>query len=772
MRLLAIAILAPMLVTAEPSPGEVFREYSYSQRFAELDSGSRRPGVEGLRAGSQLTRTLDIHDLRKAIRAEVVVEYWGGHIGTASQQFRVNDGDWIDIPQPRGTPAQPQCYYRTLSRATVSIPFERLRAGANRFQFRAGPQICHSFDWGFYWVYGFTVRVYYDSTRAHPAGEILAPFDGATISDSPLLVAQAEGKEAAISSVEFIARYEDFNWEGDGVWRQWHYRLERGRLRNHAGTALSKPYAVSWDTTWVPDQDQPVEIAARITDTMGMTYLTRPVKVTLERIGRSVRMYKPAGVPENFGVRTGRRKTCEIPVEGELSLIRQARLVLSSWSAAHDGVIELNGKPLTAAFGVIHNFSFDSIPVPARLIRNGANEFAIVSATQEHAAEVNWPGPVLLIEYGRPKPESAARLPWLDRRWRRRLPLTVEAGSGGHFERPVEAAMAISRQQIEAGGYQLVEIDSAGRVVDAAVKSQLDEGERGSSELVFLLGGDTQPGQTRRYFLYFDGKGATGKQQAPAMAVETGFEYEGQASIRVSAQEVAYTYHAEGAGFASLRDRDGKEWIGYRQAKGSAGEYRGIPNLHPGFAHPGYAGERGSSSRVVSQGPLRVRIESVSRDRRWAVRWDLFSSHARMTLLRHAAPYWFLYEGTPAGKLDPRETFYALSDGVIGKADADWAGVLSGHQWAFFGDPSSPRVLFAASHEADAEPDQFYQMEVNMTVFGFGRQYKCCQAYLDRSPARFIFGFAETRHYGRAAAIIESLAKDPEVSVGAMESAP
>jgi hypothetical protein len=204
-----------MLAAAEPAPGEVFREYSYTQRFSELDLNSKRPGVEGLRPGSQLIRTLDIHDLRKAVRAEIVVEYWGGHIGTASQQFRVNDGDWIDIPQPGGTPTKPQCYYRTLSRATVSIPFEQLRAGANRFQFRAGPQICHSFDWGFYWVYGFTVRVYYDSSRPHPSGEILAPFDGATISDSPLLVAQAEGKEAAVSSVEFIARYEDFNWEGD-----------------------------------------------------------------------------------------------------------------------------------------------------------------------------------------------------------------------------------------------------------------------------------------------------------------------------------------------------------------------------------------------------------------------------------------------------------------------------------------------------------------------------------------------------------------------------
>ena len=30
--------------------------------------------------------------------------------------------------------------------------------------------------------------------------------------------------------MDFVGEYEDFNWEGDGVYRQWHYITERGKI--------------------------------------------------------------------------------------------------------------------------------------------------------------------------------------------------------------------------------------------------------------------------------------------------------------------------------------------------------------------------------------------------------------------------------------------------------------------------------------------------------------------------------------------------------------
>jgi len=386
----------------EPVPGDCFREYVYAHRFGEIDPNSTRPGkqTDDMRAGARRERALEIPSLGRATRAEVSVSYWGGHIGTSDQKFRINGGEWIAIPQPKNTPTPAQCYYRTiLGRATVEVPLDQLKAGRNLFQFTAGPQTCYSFNWGFFWVYEFTVRLYYNAPE-DVVGQITSPTPGTAIGENPRIAVKAGRSLTPITQVDVIGEYEDFNWEGDGVYRQWHYVVQRGQLRRHIGTAIQEPYEVTWDTTWVPDQDQPVRIAARVTDADGSIYITNPVSVTFKRQGRSVRLWKASDVPRAFGVRVGSRKECRIIVDGDLSKARAARLVLSTWSAAHAEEIGLNGEKLVDRVGLVHNYSFDSIPVPMRLLRSGHNVFHVFSNTKEHAAEINWPGPALLVEYG------------------------------------------------------------------------------------------------------------------------------------------------------------------------------------------------------------------------------------------------------------------------------------------------------------------------------------------------------------------------------------
>jgi len=396
------ALLSAAYCLAEPVPGDYFREFTYAHRFGEIDPASTRPGqqADDMRAGARRERALEIPSIGRAIRAEVSVSYWGGHIGTSGQKFRINGGEWIDIPQPKNTPTPSQCYYRTiLGRATVEVPLEQLKAGRNVFQFTAGPQICYSFNWGFFWVYEFTVRLYYKAPDEQP-GRIVSPVDGGVIGENPRISAHAGRSAVPITQVDFVGEYDDFNWEGDGVYRQWHYVVQRGQLRRHLGTATADPFEVAWDTTWVPDQDQPVRIAARITDADGLICMTSPVTVTFRRQGRSVRLWKAADVPKAFGVRVGDRKECRIEVGGDVAKIRAARIVLSTWSAAHADEIGLNGVKLADRVGLVHNYSFDFIPVPKGLLRAGPNTFHVFSNTKEHAAEINWPGPALLVEYG------------------------------------------------------------------------------------------------------------------------------------------------------------------------------------------------------------------------------------------------------------------------------------------------------------------------------------------------------------------------------------
>ncbi|MBK7260179.1 MAG: hypothetical protein IPI01_20715 [Ignavibacteriae bacterium] len=57
-------------------------------------------------------------------------------------------------------------------------------------------------------------------------------------------------------------------------------------------------------------------------------------------------------------------------------------------------------------------------------------------------------------------------------------------------------------------------------------------------------------------------------------------------------------------------DLGGNDWINYHVGGGSAGEYRGIPNLGA-IAHPGYTN---STSTLTSTGPLKATVSSQSTD--------------------------------------------------------------------------------------------------------------------------------------------------------------
>jgi hypothetical protein len=313
------------------------------------------------------------------------LEFWGGHPGTSDQKFRANDSEWIQIPQIEGTPGNPRCYYRMLpGTVTAPIPLASLKQGRNVFEFRAGPQVCHSIDWGIYKVYSFTVRIYYNSSKPHPT----AP-------------GKTEFTPGPVRKVEFVGLYEDFNWEGDGVFRQWHYQTEQGVLRRHIGTAVTEPFRVTWDNRWVPDQSERMQIAARITSVHGVTYMTPPVNLSLARQDRSVRMYRSAVIPEVFGVRIGRRMSCNLPIADDPATATDARLAISTWAGNHADAIGFNQQKIVDRVGKDDFYSYDLVPFSPKILKRGDNEFFVFSDTKEHTVEINWPGPAVLLEFKR-----------------------------------------------------------------------------------------------------------------------------------------------------------------------------------------------------------------------------------------------------------------------------------------------------------------------------------------------------------------------------------
>jgi len=326
---------------------------------------------------------------------------------------------------------------------------------------------------------------------------------------------------------------------------------------------------------------------------------------------------------------------------------------------------------------------------------------------------------------------------------------SIEIGAAGveRFDLPVEVPL----DGLPSGNFHVEEVDGERRTLDKRVPMQLDE-----SALIILLKGRT-PSGSRRRFVVLPGSPA---EQKPLVRLAGEREYEGQKSYRIETRNAVYLYHRQGAGFARLDDAGGRDWIGYRLEGGPDGKFRGIPNLvHPeGYFHPGGTG---CTTRVAGAGPLRIGLHSDSDDGKWAVRWDIFPDTARLTVLRHSKPYWFLYEGTPAGNLEPEHQYMTLSDGRRIRATERWDADMPKPGWIYFGDEKYKRVLFLAQHEDDEAIGSYWPMQGQMTVFGFGRRK--LEKFLDRSPARFTIGFADNA--AQAPAAIAAATREVTISV-------
>lgn len=349
--------------------------------------------------------------------------------------------------------------------------------------------------------------------------------------------------------------------------------------------------------------------------------------------------------------------------------------------------------------------------------------------------------------------------------WSHRLPIQVSSGDFDRLDSPVEVVLdshALSELPVlDESNMGLVETTASGAVIDDQVPFQFEKNRQDPSvschagTLVFLLAGETSAGCTRYYQLWL-GKAVKKVQRAHRVQVEEGGLYEQHDSFKISTANAVFYYHKQGSGFAGMIDREGKDWISYHPGGGSAGNYRGIPNMGTPDFHPG-PGEGNKTSTLLYNGPVRATILSETLDGQTACTWDFYADHATMTVLKKSnAPYWILYEGTPFGQLDLAEDYWGISNGERLTIAEPWVGELPAPEWVYFGDKKCDRVLYLIQHQDDEALDQFWSMENNMTVFGFGRQYRCCDRYLTAVPAKLSIGFAETNRFPEIRRIVDS----------------
>ncbi|MHC4699349.1 MAG: FG-GAP repeat domain-containing protein, partial [Planctomycetota bacterium] len=177
----------------------------------------------------------------------------------------------------------------------------------------------------------------------------------------------------------------------------------------------------------------------------------------------------------------------------------------------------------------------------------------------------NWSGPYQPIEMWENKSAANAL----------RVSVAVHAAGHERVDKPVEVEMNLTQLLGRSGNkvmfnesaMKLTEVDAAGKVVDGSVRFQFDKApdfdrqDNAKGTLIFIADGKMPADSTRTFHLYL---GSPDKvRRRPLVSVTDGVHYRGQESFKIETPEATYYYHKQGAGFASIIDKDGNDWLGY-----------------------------------------------------------------------------------------------------------------------------------------------------------------------------------------------------------------
>lgn len=399
-------------VVAQPKPGDIFREYTWATPGDEKSEPFLRVCGDGFyfdatRKGEELfpdgfikdgwfTLPQNI-DLTDAIRAEVLVERMLCHDGTTGLAVKFNNGNWHTLPDASNIP-QPQSEYLYHYYPIVSLPLNELRNGDNANKFRFTVKEGQRFGMPQNMVYGMVVRVYYKNSKPHADAEISTVKNGDTLGEKVTLNVKSK---SPFTKVEYIGLMEDINYEGDGNYYQWHYNYHRGELQNHIGTSTSGE--LTWNTEWVPDQTNPIQIAARVTNADGVIYMTKAIENLQLKRPFNVELCKPYNIPKRWATRE-MEFVQAFDVKGDLTKVEKFLVTAVTWSPGY-----LNGVYLND-FLIMDR---ESCKYCYHIIRREYTEKAYLSSMNglktgktpfyhgkmQHGTEIQYPGFMVLVKY-------------------------------------------------------------------------------------------------------------------------------------------------------------------------------------------------------------------------------------------------------------------------------------------------------------------------------------------------------------------------------------
>ncbi len=366
-----------------------------------------------------------------------------------------------------------------------------------------------------------------------------------------------------------------------------------------------------------------------------------------------------------------------------------------------------------------------------------------------------------------------------------RIHTTIGVSGFERFEKPVDIDINFTQLLKDIGksgtinesSIYVAETNSARTVIDSSVPFQFDKATgynpttKASGTVVFIMKGTTLSTAKRYYYIYFDtGSSSPHAPVAQQLSLTDNVMDQGQSSYKIDITDSSFFFQKTAGGFSSWNDKSGNDWINWNPANGPAGKYRGVPNavnpeavFHPGF----YC----CTSSIVSKGPIKIRIRTIN-GTKWEALWDFYPRYATMTMTKMGHNYWFLYEGTPGGVLEPTKDFMFRSNGVKTLLSQSWTGDIPNNEWAYFSDPSvgtTGRSLFVTHSEDDTLQDLYWPHTGLMTVFGFGRVEQNLGKLLSYVPQHFTIGLIDGTDFVQNSKLINSAYKGLTITKNATE---
>jgi len=339
--------------------------------------------------------------------ADLCLEVWGGHPGTTRKRFLLNGKQLYAIPDD-GCEAG-HCAY---GYPQIPVRVAQFVSGRNAVQFACDRG--QTF-WGHFIVDEAAIRCYLKPDHPDLAARGLQGFSAvvelqsqhaALGNEVSITLTYPKPMEAEIESVEYFARYDGYDDDGDGQTNDWHGYTHDRRYVHHIGKATVGPFPIVWDTRMIPDQDGPMALRALVHLEGGLHYWT-PVLDGLEfaRGRHRVQMYACRDMPVPFWSRASQVRRATIDLPQDLSSVESARLIVKIWDGGEGNVKEpfkINGHPYSITSGrSIHDVVHTDIEIDPAHLKPGANTLSVISDTEHHGIEVLLPGPCLVVRHAR-----------------------------------------------------------------------------------------------------------------------------------------------------------------------------------------------------------------------------------------------------------------------------------------------------------------------------------------------------------------------------------